>query len=392
MPFEERFGEPTNGMSKCGGAAVKDSVDIKNIGEAVSDPNKLTKSKRMGTLKPGLIAWLRHQEARRLMVLLVVVVSFSFSIVYANVQTYDPKLTPATGYVDSVDYLNMYFGEPGTGIRAYRPLVPLLARLVPDLPSSLFTAGRPFDRFTMAAMKFGVINLFFLIGACVALYVLERGFGLSYFEAFLGVLLFLGSQTVVRGAGLPMTDAAFFFFFSLCMIAIQRDNLWLLLFAHTIGVLAKELVILSVPLILLSLLSWRRKAWMLLATVPGIALYVVVRMTFAPSPLDGYATGQVLSYLDDQLLALSTPNGLINLFFAFGLAWIPAVYALAACKVPLLLKRWSWLIVIVFVGVLLGAGNFGRTTFSAFPVVMPLAALGLSSWLAQVSNQGVADG
>jgi len=39
--------------------------------------------------------------------------------------------------------------------------------------------------------------------------------------------------------------------------------------------------------------------------------------------------------------------------------------------------------VIVIIGVLLGAGNFGRTTFTAFPVVMPLASLGLSSWLAQ---------
>ena len=122
---------------------------------------------------------------------------------------------------------------------------------------------------------------------------------------------------------------------------------------------------------------------MLLATVPGMALCVVVRMTYAPSPLDGYATGQVLSYLDDRLLALATPNGLISLFLAFGLAWIPAAYALAACRVPLLLKRWSWLIVIVIIGALLGAGNFGWTTFNAFPVAMPLTSLGLSGWLAQ---------
>jgi len=190
---------------------MKDTMGIKNGGEAASGSNMPTAGKGLQALKPGLVAWLGHQEARRLMVVLVVAVSFSFSIVYANVQTYDPKLTPATGYVDSVDYLNMYFGEPGTGIRAYRPLVPVLARLVPDLPSSLFTAGRSFDRFAVAAMKFGVVNLFFLIGACIALYVLQRGFGLSYFEAFLGILLFLSSQTVVRSAGLPMTDAAFFF-------------------------------------------------------------------------------------------------------------------------------------------------------------------------------------
>ena len=335
-------------------------MNTKHVDLLASSSNMTTEGRRMPALKSTLTAWPGSLETRRLMVFLVVVVSFCLSIVYANVQTYDPDLTPATGYIDSVDYLNMYFGEPGTGIRAYRPLVPLLARLVPDLPASLFTAGRSFDRFTGAAVKFAVVNLPFLIGACTVLYALQRGFGQGYYEAFLGVLLFLSSQTVVRSAGLPMTDTAFFFFFVLCLIAIQRDNLWLLLFAHTVGVLAKELVVLSVPLVLLSLLPWRRKAWLLLATVPGIALYVVVRMAYAPSPLDGYVTGRVLSYLDDQLLALATPNGLINLFLAFGLTWIPALYALAVCQVPPLLRRWSWLIVIVIVGVLLGAGNLGR--------------------------------
>ena len=64
--------------------------------------------KRVQALKPGLIAWLGHQAARRLIVVLVVAVSFSFSIVYGNVQTYDPVLTPASGYVDSKVYIAEY--------------------------------------------------------------------------------------------------------------------------------------------------------------------------------------------------------------------------------------------------------------------------------------------
>lgn len=332
-----------------------------------------------------------RNETRQLVVLLVVVLSFSLSIVYTNVQTYDSKLTPASGYHDTVDYLKLYFGEPITGIGAYRPLVPLLARLVPELPSALFSQGRSFDPSSAAAVKFGVINLFFLIGACIALYVLERGFSLSYFEALLGVLLFLSSQTILRSAGLPMIDTAFFFFLSLCMIAIQRNNLWLLLFSHTVGILAKELVILSIPLILLSLLPWRRKASMLLATLPGLALYALVRVAFAPSAVDDYVTGQFLSHVGDQFKALLTLNGLLNLFLSFGIAWIPALYALIACRIPSLLRRWSWLLAIVLVGVLLGQGNWGRSTFTAFPVVMPLAALGLSNWLAWARNPKTAE-
>lgn len=342
-------------------------------------------------LLAGVVAWLGRQESRQLAVLLLVVIGLSFSIVYANVQTYDPELTSASGYPDSTDYIKMYSGEAGTGVRAYRPLVPFLARLVPDMPASLFTPGRSLDSLTVA-VKFGVVNFLFLVAACVALYVLQRGFGLGYLASLLGVLLFLGSQTVVRSAGLPMTDAAFFFFLSLSLIAIQRNNLWLLLSAVAVGVLSKELVLLAVPLVLLSLLSWRRKAWLLLATVPGIALYGVLRLTAAPSPLDGYATGQVLGLVDDQLRTLLTPHGLVSLFLSFGLAWIPALYALAAGQPPPLLRRWSWLIVIVLVGVLLGAGNLGRSTFSAFPVVMPLAALGLSRWLEKASDKAAQEG
>lgn len=357
-----------------------------NQSAAASDSGLLSQNRPVPGSQAGVVTWLRRQETRRLVVFLVVVITLSFSIVYANVQTYDPELTPATGYPDSADYIKMYFREAGTGVRAYRPLVPYLARLVPDLPPWLFTPGRSWDRWTEAAMKFGVVNFLFLVGACIVLYLLQRGFGLSYLEALLGVFLFLGSRTVVRSAGLPMTDTAFFFFFSLSLVAIQRNNLGLLLFANTVGVLAKELVMLAIPLILLSLLAWRRKAWMLLAAVPGVVLYVVVRLSLAPSPLDSYATGQILSYVDDQLRALATPNGLINLFLSFGLAWIPAIYALTVSKSPALLKRWSWLIVIVLVGVVLGSGNLDRSLFSAFPVVIPLAALGLCDWLARASN------
>lgn len=339
--------------------------------------------KKIRNLKTDTIAWFTSKDSKQLIVFVLVVVSFSLSIVYTNVKTYNPQFATYIGHDDSIDYVKMYFGEPVWGIRAYRPLVPLLARLVPDLPDWLFTGHRSFDLFARVAMKFGIVNFFFLLGACVALYFLQRGFGMSYFESFLGAMLFLSSQTVVRSAGLPLADTAFFFFFLLCMISIQRNNLWLLFFAHTIGVLAKELVILSIPLILLSLFPWRRKAGMLFVVVPGILLYGVVRVTFALSPLDDYITGGTLRYCTTQLLYLTTPNGLINVFLSFGFAWIPALYALTRCKIPLLLKRWSWLILIIFIGVLLGRGDLGRSTFNAFPVVIPLASLGLSRWLAK---------
>jgi hypothetical protein len=230
------------------------------------------------------------------------------------------------------------------------------------------------------------VNFFFLVATCLALYFLQRGFGTDYFTAFIGAILFLGSSTVVRSAGLPLTDAVFFFFLVISMIAIQQNNLLLLFFAQSVGVLAKELVVLiSLPLILLSLLPWQRKIWMLLATLPAVLIYVIVRSHMPAFPARRHDFGLLMEVVSGQLSVLATPRGLIKLFFSFSLAWIPAIYALAKCRVPLLLRRWSWAIPIVFLGVLILKGNFDRTMFSIFPVVIPLAALGLSSWLGSES-------
>jgi hypothetical protein len=330
-----------------------------------------------------MMDWLKRERVRQLILLLVIVISLSFSIVYTDVRTFDTQLIVTNGYSDTASYLDMYFGKRGNLIGTHRPLVPFLARLIPDLPFYLFPSSSPVDPLMMAAIKFGLVNLFFLIATCLALYALERRLQLSFFEAFLGVILFLSSTTVVRSAGLALTDTAFFFFFTLGIIAIQQNNLLLLMLVQAVGVLAKELVIILIgALILLSSFSWRRKGLMLLTVLPAIVLYKVVAYPIgSPLSIAGWIISKAPLSLQEQLLAIVTPRGLVKLFFSFGLAWIPAIYALVVCKVPLLLRRWSWLILIVFLGDLFFLGNFDRTTFNAFPVVIPLAALGLSKWL-----------
>ena len=327
--------------------------------------------------------WLKRKTTKELIVLILVAASFGMSIAYINAKTYDPKTATSIGHGDTLDFLNMYSGGYGSGLHAYRLLVPMLARMTPAPPSFLFIGRRSFGATTQAVMKFAVLNFLFLLGTCIALYYLQLGFSMSFFESFLGVMLFLSSQTVIRSTGIPMPDSAFFFFFSLCMLAIQRDNLLLFLFAHTIGITAKELVMLSLPLILLSLLSSRRKVWMLLATIPGVMIYAIIRINLAPYQLGEYITGTVLSNAGKQIVGLLSPNALINLFLSFGFSWIPAFYVLATGKVPLLLKRWSWLILFIFAGILIqpGMGSVGRYMFCAFPVVVPLAAIGISKWL-----------
>ena len=331
----------------------------------------------------------RRKESKQFLLFLFVTVSLSLSIVFTDVRTFDTNNIPATGYIDTIDYLKMYFGRPIRNICGSRVLVPYLARFVPEIPHRLLPLDRSFDYLGKAVIKFGIVNFFFLVGTSIALYFLQLGFGMNYFEIFLSGMLFFSSSTVVRSAGLPLSDGAFFFFFTLSIIAIQRNNFLLLLFAQIIGVLAKELVmVLSIPLILLSVLSGRRKLEMLLTSLISIALFIFVRFTVTASHLGNLSVKAAISPLipypnifKSQLLILISPRGLLRLFFSFGLVWMPAIYALVRCKVPALLKRWVWLIPILLLGILLFEGNFDRITFSAFPIVIPLATLGLSRWL-----------
>lgn len=321
---------------------------------------------------------------RHFAIFLLVVIGSAISIVYANVQTYDPIQTPNSGYSDTVDYMNMYRGGTGSGIRAYRPLVPVLARLIPDPPRALFNERRTaVSESTVAdarrvALKFGMVNFVFLVGSCIAFYVLLRDFEYSANESYLGVALFLSSQAVVRSAGLPMTDTAFYFFFLVCLIGLVRNQFWTVILAATVGVLAKELIVLAAPLALLTSHNRYARSRLFAATLPAVLLHVVVRIT-SNAPSDTYSIGQVIQ-LRAQLRALLSPNGILNVIMAFGLVWIAAAYGATTGKIPETVRRWSWLAPLVFVGVLLTGGNLGRSTFTAFPIVIPVAMTGIFAW------------
>lgn len=276
----------------------------------------------------------------------------------------------------------MYHGEPGSGIRGYRPLVPWLARLVPTIPASFFVPDRKITSDYQVAIKFGVVNFFFLVGACLVLYELLREFGLSFFIALIGVFLFLTSQTIVRGAGLPMTDAAFFFFFTLAILAMKRQQFWLLLLTCAVGVAAKELILLCIPMVLLMPVRRKERLKLLTAILPSIAIYVIIRIYMPGLNPSAYLNGPSITLVGEQIKkAFLRPNGWIQLFWSFGFAWILAIYALFAAPLPRLLKRWVWLVPIVMIGVFLGEGNLGRSTFTAAPIMMCLAAFGIGAMI-----------
>ncbi len=313
---------------------------------------------------------------------LVLASAIGMAIVYVNVMTYDPVLTPETGYSDTQDYISLYRGETASGIRAFRPLVPWLARLVPDFPASIFDTGRDVSRELQIVLKFGAVNYLFLVAASLTLFELQRSLGLDGWASLLGMALFLSLPTVVRSAGLPMTDTAFYFFFCLALWAVLKRNWAVLLAASTLGVMAKELALLVMPLILLTKCSWKTRLRLLLAVLPALFVVILLRFWMPAINLasgwdDGYLSGSILGLTGYQLRWLFSASGLVDMFMAFTLAWPLAIYALVVGDVPDTLRSWIYLLPIVILGVLLGAGNLSRSTVAAFPVIIPLAAIGL---------------
>jgi hypothetical protein len=183
-----------------------------------------------------------------------------------------------------------------------------------------------------------------------------------------------------------MTDTGFFFFLLLLVVSVQSPSYWLAAIGFGVGMFVKELTAVGLLLIPLAPLPRKKKAVMAGIGIAAVAVYVVAAARIHPATL-GRLTG--LSALHRAPIVLGSflrPNGWVNLFLAFGFAWIPAIAALLNANTPELLKRWAWLIPVVFVGCVVEGDNVSRGMFAVFPVVLPLAAFALEQWVTLAAN------
>jgi hypothetical protein len=329
---------------------------------------------------------------------LVMAGTLAFSLVYANVQTYDPVLTPASGYPDSMSYIGLYKGEIiDNPVHKYRLLVPWLARLMPELPPALFTPGRSFSPEYSIAWAFGLANYLFLLGTCLVFYVFQRLLNLTPIQAIVGIIGYLSLTVVVRSGGLPMVDSGYYFFLSLGCLAIQLGNPWLLALAAGLGVLAKENVLLLLPVALIVPSTWRQRGLLAGGGLVGVLVYAGVRLFDEGGAANSFSlAGFIAQYNTGPLSeeyklffsSLIRPNGLINVLLTFGLLWLPALYVVIRHKVPTELHRWLWYPIVVVAGlVVISANNLARHLVSLFPVALPLSVIGLSEWLGLRNSQ-----
>jgi hypothetical protein len=115
----------------------------------------------------------------------------------------------------------------------YRVLVPLLARILPlELSES-----------------FHLLTVLFVVATGVLVYYVLRQMGMDRLLSFAGLISFYGLNWAARFAffDFRLTDAALFFFASLCLFMILKGRIGWAICALSLGTLAKESMLFMIP-------------------------------------------------------------------------------------------------------------------------------------------------
>ncbi len=311
----------------------------------------------------------------------------SYAIALSHAQLFEPETVQqrTSAYRDPQRYVGMVQGASPGGHWHYRVLVPAMARLIPDAPlRAISSRPAPTDAW-IASVKLRFVNVLFLTLTAGVLYLLLATLAFTPVESLLGTLLFFTSMPVLQAGGVPSVDPASWFFFVLAVLALRVANVWLFGVAVAVGMLAKESIVLVLPLALLAVESWRTRAIFLLAAAPGILLYLGARFVWFPAPGDYLPAAASGAHGLERALrfvasVFTRPNRLIDLFSSFGLLWVPAVHAYARGDGTPALRRWALFVPMLALTILYFGLNLGRILFLAFPIVLPFAMLGLRRW------------
>lgn len=308
-------------------------------------------------------------------IVLLLCLSASFSIVYPAVSRYD--INHRAVKEDVTNYIKIYKGEALSSIperHRYRVLTPHLARLVPFLPE--FVARYyEIDSEKIIKFKFCVVNMFGLVAAGFLLFLFCQALRFSYMESILGIFLFYTSFVVINYGGIPMADSLAHFFLILGILSAFRNWNIMLLLSFGIGMFAKETCILILFFIIFMNHSFKSKLTKLALCLPGIMAYLIFRSAF-PSHFgviifDFISTAKMFSKLWLYII--------IDIGLSFGVIWLLALkgFLLVRKEKHIPLYRLSFTMFPIGIVPFLSGTNFGRIWFLAFPVMIPLALMGI---------------
>jgi len=345
-----------------------------------------------GTKGEAPSAW--SEKARLWVVVLVLMGNPALSIVLGNFHEFDPMVRKGYAFADSDAYVAEYFQEPNRA--PYRFLVPMLARVLPDPPdwaSQRGTSGVKLGSVSIAASKFATIGFVFLCGATLLMVRLACSFGLSMHESTLGGAMVLGLNQVVWLSGGPVIEPAFWFFLCLGLLAIQLRNPILLACALLAGIFVKEHILLLAFFAGVTPLEHGRRKWMFLAVLPAVVAYAAVRLLWQPVAadfLDQMFAANSLDRVGAAFRNLFSVTGIKYVFLTFGLLWLPFAYTVARVELPIILRKWGYVVPLLLVGPpLLGVHHIMRYLTAAFPVIVLVVLFGIRGRCVLAEETGV---
>ncbi|MBF0478521.1 MAG: hypothetical protein HQL26_03475 [Candidatus Omnitrophica bacterium] len=290
---------------------------------------------------------------------------------------------------DAKNYIQMSHGHyEGVELRyAKRFLMPEMVGFLNrhlNINSFLSRHYEQVDR-KMIQLNFGLINIVFVTLTVFLFYLFCKNLGFAEFESLFAGFLFLTSFHVVTNFMLPLVDSAGCFFVMACLYAIKKEKLFWLALLFLFGVMAKESTFVVVLMILLT--ENRGKLSKLCACLPGFIGYALIIAPYS-SKAGGANVLQILTNFDLLKGAVSDGVHSISVFTLietvqiFMILWILFVYALVKCDIPVFLKRQSWLMILPFImPFAVGESSVGRVAFYLFPVLIPIALMGIKKIL-----------
>ena len=270
---------------------------------------------------------------------------------------------------DSMFYMLQAKGDPSISPYKYRVIFPNLVR------------GLAFMSKQNEAIIWVSLNVLFVLAtALVFTRYLQHYFHFDVLLSVVGGMLFITMLSVTRTTGFVMLEASSFLFCLLTFVALSKKQPSLFIVAASLGVLSKEVLVISSLLWLIETFDVKdRKTWiksLFVASTPLIA-FISVRLLLGGAALEvnydfDLLKGELPGYLDRNGKRFT-----ILVFLSFGFLWL----GLLRLKENDFLKRQSIFIPLVILATFLLSGRVSRVIGVTFPVVIPLFLIYLNGLL-----------
>jgi hypothetical protein len=317
-----------------------------------------------------------EKPALQKLILLTGLVAVLYGLTYQQFRHFNPD--DPRGGQDSSTYRRISRGDYGVvPVRRYRPVIPLLARIV-RVPVSLVVHSEV----EQDKLAFYVVNFTMTFFCAVAFFCLLQTLGFSNLLSCLGVLLFASSRVVILATGIPLVDSFYFLAIAVIVLFTLRGNIMALALSMPILALSKETIL---PVLFLPLLTRKGRhpaIWSSLSL--SLILVYAMRRCIRALATTGHSASDIGDVVTDHLRGIGgslrqllSLRGLHDVQCGFSALLALAVVGFVVNQKHRLHKipPYLYLFIPMGIGYAMLSGNLGRMFFSCYVVVIPLALI-----------------